>query len=54
MGGVDILSSNDSAFKKCYKSLFLGLIDFDIIYAFILYNCRRAADGKPKMTHVQF
>ncbi|KAG2789086.1 hypothetical protein PC129_g18549 [Phytophthora cactorum] len=41
-------------YKKYYKSLFLGLIDLAIINACILYNCRRAADGKPKLLHVQF
>ncbi|KAF1793345.1 PiggyBac transposable element-derived protein [Phytophthora cactorum] len=63
MGGVDVYDQlrlqryflqMSRRYKKYYKSLFLGLIDLAIINACILYNCRRAADGKPKLLHVQF
>lgn len=41
-------------YKKYYKSLFLGFIDLATVNAFIVYNRRRAIDGKPKLSHVKF
>uniref|UniRef100_H3GHY6 PiggyBac transposable element-derived protein domain-containing protein n=1 Tax=Phytophthora ramorum TaxID=164328 RepID=H3GHY6_PHYRM len=63
MGGVDVhdqlrlqRSSLQLArrYKKYYKSLFLGLMDLAIINGFIIYNYRRVADGKSKVSHARF
>uniref|UniRef100_H3GNA7 PiggyBac transposable element-derived protein domain-containing protein n=2 Tax=Phytophthora ramorum TaxID=164328 RepID=H3GNA7_PHYRM len=63
MGGVDVHDQLRlqryslqlaRRYKKYYKSLFLGLMDLAIINAFIIYNYRRVADGKSKVSHVRF
>ncbi|KAE9028494.1 hypothetical protein PR001_g11722 [Phytophthora rubi] len=63
MGGVDVHDQLRlqryslqlaRRYKKYYKSLFLGLMDLAIVNAFIIYNARRAADGKSKVSHVSF
>ncbi|KAE8995979.1 hypothetical protein PF002_g4871 [Phytophthora fragariae] len=63
MGGVDVHDQLRlqryslqlaRRYKKYYKSLFLGLMDLAIVNAFIIYNARRTADGKSKVSHVSF
>ncbi|OWZ18592.1 LOW QUALITY PROTEIN: hypothetical protein PHMEG_0007295 [Phytophthora megakarya] len=63
MGGVDVhdqLSIQRYSlrlalkYKKYYKPLFLGFLDIAVVNAFIVYNSRRATEGKNKLTHVMF
>ncbi|ETK83389.1 hypothetical protein L915_11389, partial [Phytophthora nicotianae] len=62
MGGVDVHDQLrlqryslqlSLKYKKYYKTLFLGFLDLAIVNAFIVFNKRRAKEGKGKLAHVK-
>ncbi|KAG1709489.1 hypothetical protein DVH05_028647 [Phytophthora capsici] len=63
MGGVDVHDQLrlqryslqlSLKYKKYYKGLFLGFIDLAIVNSLIVYNQRRVAEGKRKVSHIKF
>ncbi|POM70805.1 Hypothetical protein PHPALM_12708, partial [Phytophthora palmivora] len=63
MGGVDVHDQlrlhrcslqRAVTFRKCYKSLFLGLVDLAIVNGYIVHRAHHAAKSTRPLTHVQY